>query len=333
MMPMDARTRYRIVVACVLALSCLVPAAAQTCETSGDMDEGTRTALTSTAQKYFTYVTQGDVASLRQNAIPSLANSFTGVEAAVTEHKTNLAGSQPTARSPFILKVDGAAPLERAEFLCGVFTGSGQTANSAVFVIPNLGPGTYAVVILDASTPKGPYTVSFVLQQQGAAWQLGGFFVKAAQVAGHDGAWYAQRARDFKAKNQPRNAWLYSLLAHDLLLPVPFMSTLTTDKLYDEFQNVKPADFPPTEIAIPGKTLKVTTIFLLPVGQEIDLIMKYASADISNSQQVFQDNMAAIKALVAKYPEFRDGFDEVVARAVEPSGRDFGSMLPMKEIK
>jgi hypothetical protein len=40
-----------------------------------------------------------------------------------------------------------------------------------------------------------------------------------------------------------------------------------------------------------------------------------------------------MKALIAKYPEFRDAFDGVVARATETSGRDYGTMLPMKEIK
>jgi hypothetical protein len=40
-----------------------------------------------------------------------------------------------------------------------------------------------------------------------------------------------------------------------------------------------------------------------------------------------------MKALVAKYPEFRDAFAGIVARAVEPSGRDYGSMLAMKDIK
>jgi hypothetical protein len=43
--------------------------------------------------------------------------------------------------------------------------------------------------------------------------------------------------------------------------------------------------------------------------------------------------MAVIHALVAKYPELREAFAGVVARAVEPSGRDYGAMLPMKEIK
>jgi hypothetical protein len=34
-----------------------------------------------------------------------------------------------------------------------------------------------------------------------------------------------------------------------------------------------------------------------------------------------------------KYPEFRNGFTAVIARAVEPSGKDYGTMLAMKDIK
>jgi hypothetical protein len=61
--------------------------------------------------------------------------------------------------------------------------------------------------------------------------------------------------------------------------------------------------------------------------------VKYQSADVSDTGKTFQDNLAVMKALLAKYPEWRDGFAGIVARAVEPSGRDYGSMLPMKEIK
>ena len=43
--------------------------------------------------------------------------------------------------------------------------------------------------------------------------------------------------------------------------------------------------------------------------------------------------MAVIKALVGKYPELREAFAGVVARGVAPSGQDYGSMLPMKDIK
>lgn len=310
-----------------------VPAAAQTCFTANDMPPATRTALQGTAQRFFGMITQGDVASLRQNTIAGLAGNFGGIEALVIQNKDNLQGAQSTPRPPFLLKAQGSAPLERAEFLCGVFNKNGQTKDSAVFVIPNLPVGDYGVVILDASGAKGRNTVSYVLQQDGAAWKLAGLYIKSALSAGHDGAWFVEKARAFKTKGQMRNAWLYSLQAHYLLAPLDFMNDYTTDKLYDEFQSTKPSDFPPPDMTVAGKTYKITEMFLLPVANDIDLIVKYASPDISNTGQIFKDNQELIRAVVAKYPEFRDAFDAVVARAVEPSGRDFGTMLQMKDVR
>ncbi len=320
-----------------MLLLCLSPiaASAQTCLTTSDsdMDEATRSALVTTAKRFEDMVARGDVASLRQNAIPSLAANFSGIENAVQENQANLAGTQATPRPPFLLKAEGTAPLERAEFLCGVFGAQGQTRDSAVFLIPNLPPGNYAITILDVSSPKGAYTVSFVLQQQGSDWKLGGFYAKPAQIAGHDGSWFADRAREFKAKGQMRVAWFYYGEARELLVPVPFMATAMTDKLYDEMQTVKPSDLPPIDLAAGTKTYKLTELFPIPVARDFDLLVKYQTADVSDSGRAFQDNTAVMKALVAKYPEFRDAFAGIVVRAVEPSGRDYGSMLTMKEIK
>ena len=69
------------------------------------------------------------------------------------------------------------------------------------------------------------------------------------------------------------------------------------------------------------------------MGRDFDLVVKYQSADVSDTGKTFQDNLAVMKALLAKYPEFRDAFAGIVVRAVEPSGRDYGSMLAMKDIK
>jgi hypothetical protein len=305
----------------------------QTCLTTSDMDEATTSALVSTATRFYDMAARGDSAALRQNAIASLASDFSGIESAVKENQANLSGIQPVARPPFLLKAEGTAPLDRAEFLCGVFGAQGQTRDSAVFVIPNLPPGNYGIVTLDAASPQGAYTVSFVLQQQGNAWKLGGFYAKSTQIAGHDGNWFAARAREFKSKGQLRNTWFYFGEARELLVPVPFMATATTDRLYDEMQAVKPADLPPLALAAGAKTFKVTDLFPVPVGREFELVVKYQSADISDTGKAFQDNLAVMKALLAKYPEYRDAFGGVVVRAVDPSGRDYGSMLPMKDIK
>ena len=69
------------------------------------------------------------------------------------------------------------------------------------------------------------------------------------------------------------------------------------------------------------------------MADDIDLVMKYQCASVSNTAQTYQDNLAAIHALVAKYPEYRNGFTSIIARAVEPSGRDYGTMLAVKDIK
>src|SRR5579864_2025691 len=53
---------------------------AQSCQTSSDMDEAARSAISTAAQRYFTMAAGGDTASLRQNAIPSLAGDFAGIE-------------------------------------------------------------------------------------------------------------------------------------------------------------------------------------------------------------------------------------------------------------
>ncbi len=69
------------------------------------------------------------------------------------------------------------------------------------------------------------------------------------------------------------------------------------------------------------------------MAKDLDLVVKYDSSDVSDTTKTFQDNMAVMKALVTKFPELRDAFSGVVARAVEPSGRDYGSLLSMKDIK
>lgn len=319
-------------------LLCAIPAFAQTCFTSDDMDAPTRSALQSAASRYFDMVVRGDAASLKQNSIPGVANDFSAIENTIKESQADIAGAHATPRPPFLLKAEGTAPLQRAEFLCGVFGATGQTANSAEFILPNLPPGSYAVVTLDVTTQKTPYTLSLVLQQDGTDWKVGGFFLRPTQVAGHDSNWFLDHARAFKAKGQMHNAWLYFIEGRELAVAVPFMYTQFTDKLYDEAQTVKPRDFPvdgsTADLTAPaGKTYKLTAMYPFASAQELDVVVKYQTASVADTGQTFQENMAVMKALLLKFPELRDAFDGVVARGVEPSGRDYGSLMPMKDIK
>ncbi len=301
------------------------------------MESGTRAALTAAGQRYFGYIAAGDAAALKQNAIPGLASDFSGIESAVKENQAALAGSKGTVRPPFLLEAEGAAPLARAEFFCGVFGSNGQTSDSAIFTLGNLPPGKYAVVIFDAAGAKGPYTVSLILQQMGTDWKLGGLYIKAAQSGGHDSKWFLSQARELKSKGQNFTAWLYYLEARSLASPLPFMSTAATDKLYDESAKAQPADFPADgkalDLAAGAVTYKLTTVFPQGVGSDLDLVVKYQAGDVSNTNLAYQNNVAVMKALLTKYPELRTAFAAIEARAVDASGRDYGTLLAMKDIK
>jgi hypothetical protein len=312
-----------------------IKAVAQSCQIASDLDDATRSAITTQGKRYFDMAAKGDTASMHQNAVGSLATDFSGVEATVKDHQQELAAGQATVRSVFELETDGSAP--HAEFYCGVFGKNGQTANSAIFYLNNLRPGKYGIVVLDVNAPSGKGTFSVILEQAGTDWKLGGLYIKSALVSGHDTDWFINQARQYKAKGQLHNAWFYYRQAQNMISPLSFMSTAATEKLYNDSQSAQPPDVPANgktvDLATGAVTYKLIDIFPDQVGKDLDLIVKYQSADASNANQAYQTNVAVIKALVARYPEIRDAFAAVVARAVDSSGRDYGTLLAMKDIK
>jgi hypothetical protein len=321
----------------IIVLALPWSADAQTCQVASDMDAAVRTAITNAGDRYFGMAVRGDTVSLRQNSIPSLASDFGGVQNTIKDRQQDLAGAQANIKSSFLLNAEDVTLNQRAEFWCGVFNKNGQTANSAAFFFDGLPPGKYAIVLMDATSSKGRTMFSEVLQQTGSDWKLGGLYIKPAQIAGHDSDWFLNQARQFKAKGQAHNAWFYYMEARSLISPLPFMSTLATDKLFDESQPLQPSDLPgggkTATLTSTGSSYKLTGVFPEAVGNDLDLIVRYESANVTNTNVAYQDNVNVMKALVARYPEVRDAFAAVVARAVDTSGRDYGTLLAMKDIK
>jgi hypothetical protein len=325
----------KLLVPLVLLLGLALPrASAETCSSASEMDQVTRSALEHTARQFFDYASKGDVFDLKQSAIASLASSFGNIEGVVIDQKSVYTGAQPSVRAAYLLEASGTAPLAQAEFLCGVWA----TPSWATFAIHNLQPGRYGVVIQDVSTPKGRYALTVVLKQEGGAWKLAGYYSKPTEIGGHDGQWFLTKAREYKAKGANHNAWFYYLTAWDLMAPVDFMGTRALDKLSEEMQSVRPADLPTSDhplalAASGGRGYQVIYLSALPVDNDLDLLVKYRMPDVSNTQQMFEDNVAVIRAILIRHPEFREAFAGVVARATEPSGRDYGTVLAMKDVK
>jgi hypothetical protein len=316
-----------------LALLAVPALQAQTCSTGADLDAATKSAIENAAKQYLAMSKNGDVAGLKANAIPQITGDFSGIEQAVVTNKTYLAEGQASIVGTYLLDASQAkATLPRADFYCGIYNSSDRQA----FSIPNLPPGRYAIVIQKVDG-KDPITLTLILQNVGGAWKLAGYYPRLDSIGGHDGQWYLAKARDFKSKGQLHDAWFYYLTAWDLTAPVNFMSTPQLDKIADEMQSARPGDLPtstsPLSVTANGKAFKVTELSAVPGDKGVDLRIRYENPEAGNSAVAFQDNMAVIKAILAKYPELRDAFTSVVARAVDNSGHDYGSLLPVKDVK
>jgi len=305
----------------------------QICSSGPDLDAATKGAIDNAAKQYLDMSRNGDVAGIKANSIPQITGDFSAIEQAVVTNKAYLAEGQATISGTYLLDASQAkAPLPRAEFYCGIYNSPDRLA----FFIPNLPPGRYAIVIQKVNR-KDPITLTLVLENVGSTWKLAGYYPRLDEIGGHDGQWYLTKAREYKAKGQSHNAWFYYLTAWDLTAPVEFMSTLQLDKIADEMQGARPTDLPseasPLSLSAGGRVYKVTELAAVPVDNNLDLRVRYENAQAANSEAAFQDNMAVIKAIVAKYPELRDGFNAVIARAMDSSGHEYGSVLPMKDVR
>jgi len=305
--------------------------AAQECSSGPDLDAASKSAIDTTAKRFLDMSKNGDVAGLKANSIPAITGDFSAIEQAAITNKPYFAEGDSTITGTYLLDASRAkAALPRADFYCGIYNSSDRLS----FSIPNLPPGKYAIVIQKVSG-KDPITLTLILQDLGGAWKLAGYYPRLNAIGAHDGQWYATQARAYKGK--AHDAWFYYLTAWELTAPVDFMSTPQLDKLADETQSARPSDLPsnsaPLSLTANGKVFRVTELAAFPSENKLDLRVVYQNPNAGDPGVAFQDNLAVIRAVIAKYPELRDAFDSVVARAVDSNGHEYGSLLPMKEIK
>lgn len=307
--------------------------AAESCQQQSELAPADKAALQQTAQRFSQTVIAGNWQALQAEAIPSLSADFTGVSFAVAELAPKIAGAHSTTDFLYLLDAtDAKAALPQAQFFCGLF----NAPIHVTFSIPNLPPGKYAFAISEIDGGKVPYKLSYVLQNQGGSWKLAGFFPKPREAAGHDGLYYWKQARTAKTQGQLHNSYFDYMTATDLLSPVPFASSPNMEKLISEQQAVQPDDIPvdkPVALTISGKVYQFTQMFPVSTEKGMALVVKYSVPNVSDTAAAFQDNMAVIKGLVEKYPEYRTNFAEIVARATAPAGQDYGTELAIKDIK
>jgi hypothetical protein len=313
-----------------LCLLGALPARAQNqlCYTSSDMDVTTRATLEQAAQQVFALSQRGDFAGLRAQASPSLASSFGGVEAAITQHQPDLQGAQANPTAVFLLDTGSNETVSRAEFFCGIYNSPDRVA----FAINNLPPGKYGVITESVQGGKAPLQLTVILHQGGAAWRLAGYYVQPQMVNGHDAAWFLGQANSLKASGPSLPAYLMYYAAWILSGPVEFESNVQRDKIADAMQTVKPANWPALTVA--GKTYHISDMRPEIIGNDLDVTIRYqAVSDVTNTAAAFQDNKNVMLGVLQQYPALRDSFAGLNARAVDTTGRDYGTLLAMKDVK
>jgi hypothetical protein len=312
--------------------ACLaVPAFAQDtpCQMKDDVDAATKSSLDNAAAQYLGNLASGNTAALAAAATPEFGN----ITALANEAKGNLTGATGKVRWYFILDNTQGKPGQRAEFYCGVFNSNDRIS----FSFPQLPPARFGVVVQDTTGGKVPYMITWILQNVNSTWRIAGMIPKPTTIAGKSGLDYWKEARAAKTAAKQHTAYFDYVMADYLLRPTTLMTTNNLDKLADEMQAAMPNDLPVngpiTLQAANGKGYQVTQVFPTPVDDKLDLVVKYTVPDVSNTTQAFQDNTAVIKSVVTKWPEVRDSFNAIVARATAPNGQDYGTLLEMKDIK
>ena len=311
-----------------------VPAWSQTCQGHDEMDQQARTTMEAAAQQTYDQAVRGDVNSLKNNSVPSLQSNFNGIAAAVNDNKDALAGAKPQLRTDFLLDNSGAAPNSDGAFYCGVYGAKGVSSGGAQFSLPGLDPGKkYAVVIQDFVGNKGPYIFTTIYEDLGG-WKIAGLQIRPAAAAGHDGLWYLKQARDYKNKGQAHNAWFYYTTSWELLAPIPAMGTTLLDTILKESNGVLPKDVPvdgkPIAFNAAGKSYTITDIQPYKTDKSFDLSVKYSVPSTADFNATQADARNLANALVAQYPELKDGFSNLWVHAVDQGGGDVVGLVKLK---
>jgi len=312
----------------VILLALLAPGRifAVSCTTQAQMSEAERTALTQAAQTLGAAVQSGKSSAVQALTITKVRAQFDPIASTIEQTAPLLAGASLTIDALYDLNASDLKAAEDTVFFCNL-------AGSQVHVeitIPQLPQGQYALALVHATGVRQPQQMAFLLQKDGA-WQLGGLFVKPLLIAGHDSLWYWTKARAFSQKGQKWNAYFYYKTAAYLATPADFLTSANLDKLNQEAAASMPEGLPGAQ----PMTLKTWAISDLHTDGSLgglDLVIRYAAADVGDPVATRARNLEVMKAILEAHPELRDGFHGLWVFAESASQRPFGNELAMSEI-
>lgn len=319
-----------MVVACALTASLAGTGSgqAQSCTSQAKMSPEFYSAMSGAAMSLAANVKAGDAAKVQSETVTEYATNFGPT--AYLIHSTADKIATETLHVVQVYQLDAtkraAGDNSPAEFSCPL-TG---TAAETDFTFSNLPAGMYGFAMVEAEG-NHPWILSFVLQQVGGAWKMGGFYSHARAAAGHDGLWYWNTARQKAKADQLWLSWLLYGEAESLLRPAGFVTSTNLDKLLSEEAAAKPPALsdgigPETPLVMKGAAdseFRFTAISAegSDDGKRLGLILHLKADALPDPAAARARNTAAAKAFLDAHKELRQSFDEVWVHA-ESQGKD-----------
>lgn len=263
-------------------------------------------------------IKSNDAARVQSMTAPDLAANFAATGYIVQSTAAKIAGDTLRVTQLYRLDASGRKPGDNSEadFSCAL---SGST-DEVDFGIAGLPPGVYAFAIVEATGDR-PWLLAFLLQQQGSAWKMAGFYQHARTAAGHDGLWYWTTARTHAKAGQKWLAWVLYGEADQLLRPANFISTSHLDQLRTERRNSTPGELsegvsqqtPLVIKAKDGAEFHLTDLSSAATddGRGLDLVIHYRADALSDPSAARARNTAVARALLQAHPELRQVFTGV----------------------
>lgn len=315
------------------ALGMSRPAHAVSCTTESQMTAAERDPIIQAARGLGTEIQTANVGAVRQATIAPVAAQFDPMAASIESIAPQIQPGVLTIDAIYSLKAaDLKSTQDETQFFCSV----PDSALIVTITIPQLPPGNYALVILHATGVEHPQQVSLLLQNDPpGTWKLAGLFMRPMTAAGHDGVWYWRQARMYAQKDQSWNAYFYYQTAEFLLKPVDFLSSPNLEKLQKEAQSVRPPDLPganPLVLKVGSESFTITSLRTDAFSGGLDLVVNYQTKDVSNPVATHSEIVELMKAMLARYPELRQGFHGLWVYAHADNQNPYAIELPMSQI-
>jgi hypothetical protein len=312
--------RLGLAMAIALTVTAALAGEAQNCTTQSKMNGQVRGSLADAAFAFATEVKAGNATKLQSEAIAEFAGNFTSTVPLIADTSDKIKGDQLRVTQVYVLDARSRKSTDTgdADFSCPLAGTSSETD----FSISGLPPGLYGFAMVEASGDR-PWLISMLMRQDVGKWKLAGLYPHTRVVAGHDGLWFWNAARDDAKAKQVWFAWLMYGQADQLLRPSNFVGTTNLDKLRSEQRAATPpeladgisAENPLVLKSAAGVQARFSSVASegSDDGKRLNLVMHIlGDPAVTTPAAQMAANSAAASLLLSLHTELRQGFDGVV---------------------